>query len=91
MKKLLRKKLNANILELFLSIFVLSSNYVGVEAKEYQVTGNLTKAAYSSEGIGHQLIGKTAPDFILDSISGGKYQLSNTRGKVVLIEFWHTY
>ena len=86
MKKLLREKAGISLLGLFLAIFLFYSTHAGVEAKEYNAPGNP-----ADKKIGSQLIGKKAPDFILDSITGEKYQLSRTRGKVVLIDFWHTY
>lgn len=91
MKRLLRGKGNIYLLGLLLSIFLFYSSYAGVEAGEYQAIGLLAKATPSSKKMGRSLIGKMAPDFILDSITGEKYQLSSTRGKVVLIDFWHTY
>ncbi len=36
-------------------------------------------------------IGKTAPDFKLDSLDGQSISLSNLRGKPVLINFWATW
>ncbi len=91
MKNLLTKKTSVYSLGLLLAIFLSSSNYGGVVAEEDEATGNLTKTARSSKRIGRELIGKVAPDFTLESINGEKYQLSSVRGKVVLIDFWHTY
>ncbi len=91
MTGLLRGKAGINLLGLFLSILFLSANYAGVEAKERKDTRNPTKAVSSLKRVGRGLIGKMAPDFILDSLTGEKYQLSSARGKVVLIDFWHTY
>ncbi|HSS99376.1 MAG TPA: redoxin domain-containing protein [Terriglobales bacterium] len=36
-------------------------------------------------------IGKEAPEFALDSIDGKKVQLSDFKGKVVLLDFWATW
>ena len=91
MKNLLMKKNSVCSLGLLLAIFLSFSSYGRVVAKEDEVTGNLTKTARSSKGIGRELIGKVAPDFTLESINGKKYQLSSVRGKVVLLDFWHTY
>lgn len=91
MKRLLKEKTIIFFGGLFLSIFLFSSNYVGVEGKKYKPTGILTKVARSPKKVGRKLIGKMAPDFVLDTLTGEKYRLSQTRGKVVLIDFWHTY
>ncbi len=37
------------------------------------------------------LEGKPAPDFALSSLDGTIIRLSDYRGKVVLLDFWHTY
>ncbi|MBL7055374.1 DUF3179 domain-containing protein [Candidatus Woesearchaeota archaeon] len=36
-------------------------------------------------------IGNLAPDFILSDINGGEVQLSNLRGKLVIINFWASW
>ena len=38
-----------------------------------------------------QLIGRTAPDFELQSLEGNHVKLSDFRGKAVLLIFWATY
>jgi len=38
-----------------------------------------------------QLMGATAPDFVLDSLDGKSLKLSSLRGKAVLLNFWATY
>jgi peroxiredoxin len=35
--------------------------------------------------------GKTAPDFLLSTLDGGKVRLTDFRGKVVLLNFWATW
>ncbi|MBD3426673.1 MAG: redoxin domain-containing protein [Candidatus Omnitrophica bacterium] len=35
--------------------------------------------------------GQTAPDFTLKDISGNDFSLSNTEGKVVILDFWATW
>lgn len=37
------------------------------------------------------LEGKPAPDFALPSLDGRLIKLSDYKGKVVLLDFWHTY
>jgi peroxiredoxin len=36
-------------------------------------------------------IGALAPDFLLEDVAGEEYQLSDYRGKVVLLNFWATW
>jgi cytochrome oxidase Cu insertion factor (SCO1/SenC/PrrC family) len=92
MRRLLKKKFSLILMALFLSLFLLSLNYIGVKAKENKDLIMLAKATSSSKKVGREFIGKMAPDFTLNSIYGENYQLSNnTRGKVVLLDFWHTY
>lgn len=38
-----------------------------------------------------KLVGHPAPDFTLESLSGGKVSLSSYKGKAVLINFWATW
>jgi peroxiredoxin len=38
-----------------------------------------------------QLIGRTAPDFALQTLDGKTVKLSDFRGKAVLLNFWATY
>lgn len=38
-----------------------------------------------------QLIGNTAPDFVLPALDGKDLKLSDLRGKAVLLNFWATY
>lgn len=45
----------------------------------------------ASSRTGSELIGKGAPDFTLKSVTGAPVRLSDFKGKVVLIDFWHTY
>jgi thiol-disulfide isomerase/thioredoxin len=37
------------------------------------------------------LVGKPAPDFSLDLLDGGRFTLSQQRGKVVVLDFWATW
>jgi len=42
-------------------------------------------------GSGGPLIGEPAPDFVLPDLDGGVLQLSDLRGKVVLVNLWATW
>lgn len=42
-------------------------------------------------GVGSALVGKEAPDFTLDLLDGGKFTLSEQRGKVIVLDFWATW
>ncbi|MHB9029824.1 MAG: TlpA family protein disulfide reductase [Candidatus Latescibacterota bacterium] len=46
--------------------------------------------AYAQSGT-DRLIGKTAPDFALNDLSGKTVKLSEFKGKPVLLEFWATW
>jgi thiol-disulfide isomerase/thioredoxin len=37
------------------------------------------------------LLGKAAPDFQLDLLDGGKFKLSEQKGKVVVLDFWASW
>lgn len=76
---------------LLLSTSLLSSNTMAGTEKGAKVSGKMPETASLPKSMPGKLRGKIAPDFILNSITGEKYKLSNTRGKVVLIDFWHTY
>jgi peroxiredoxin len=38
-----------------------------------------------------ELKGKLAPDFVLNSVSGTNYRLSEYRGRIVLVSFWASW
>ncbi|HBJ35933.1 MAG TPA: hypothetical protein DDZ51_14530 [Planctomycetaceae bacterium] len=42
-------------------------------------------------GAGSPLVGKPAPDFSLDLLDGGKFTLSQQRGKIVVLDFWASW
>lgn len=75
----------------FLSLSLPQLTDTKGEIKGYKPPVNLPKTTPFPKRIGSKLIGKIAPDFILDSITGEKYKLLSTRGKVILLDFWHTY
>ena len=37
------------------------------------------------------LVGKAAPDFQLELLAGGKFQLAENKGKVIVLDFWATW
>jgi len=86
---------------LLLALFLIPSYTTRVMAQENKTSNNRPLAVSSAKSLparpsasnasARRLRGNIAPDFILDSMTGGKYQLSSTRGKVVLLDFWHTY
>lgn len=45
----------------------------------------------ASNGVQGNAIGKTAPDFELETLDGRKVKLSDYRGKAVLLNFWATW
>jgi cytochrome oxidase Cu insertion factor (SCO1/SenC/PrrC family) len=85
MERFMRKRAYIILWNIYLSMFIISWSYAPATGKESKISGNISKPMPG------KLKGKIAPDFILDSITGEKYQLSSTKGKVVLIDFWHTY
>lgn len=93
MRSLLNPQQSIFLIPLLLFLFLSLSplNNIKGEMKEYKPPGNLAITTPSSKRRGIELRGKIAPDFILNSITGEKYKLSSIRGKVVLLDFWHTY
>ncbi|MFQ5508860.1 MAG: TlpA disulfide reductase family protein [Leptospirillia bacterium] len=49
------------------------------------------KAAYSRAGVAPSETVRTAPDFELPSLAGPMVQLSDFRGKIVVLNFWATW
>jgi thiol-disulfide isomerase/thioredoxin len=47
--------------------------------------------AGSSSGTESELVGKPAPDFTLDLLDGGRFRLADSKGKVVVLDFWATW
>jgi cytochrome oxidase Cu insertion factor (SCO1/SenC/PrrC family) len=46
--------------------------------------------SYDTANLTPHLKGKSAPDFTLTSLQGGRLRLSSLRGKPVLLNFWAT-
>ncbi len=76
---------------LFLSLSVVPLSYMGGTAAELKASGNTPKAASYVKQVPNLLKGRTAPGFSLESLTGEKYDFSSAKGKVVLLDFWHTY
>ena len=48
--------------------------------------------AQSASGSQHELVGKAAPEFTLDTANGkGKVDMASLKGKVVFVDFWATW
>jgi thiol-disulfide isomerase/thioredoxin len=53
--------------------------------------GDDPAAGAGMSGTESALVGKAAPEIRLDMLEGGPFQLSEHRGKVVIIDFWATW
>lgn len=51
----------------------------------------LAQPAIRAHGAATGLVGAEAPDFVLKSVSGENYRLSEYRGDVVIVSFWATW
>src|SRR5262249_22974581 len=49
------------------------------------------KAQLELDDILHLAVGKVAPEIVGQDQEGNKFKLSDYRGKVVLLDFWHQY
>ncbi len=45
----------------------------------------------AAEGAAYPAVGRMAPDFRLPTLDGGSFQLSDQRGKPVVLNFWATW
>ncbi len=45
----------------------------------------------AASGTESALVGKPAPDFELETLDGSKFRLSQSRGKILVLEFWATW
>lgn len=50
-----------------------------------------TSSSGGDRGVSSALVGNEAPDFKLDMLVGGKFQLSANRGKVIVLDFWASW
>jgi hypothetical protein len=48
-------------------------------------------ASGRSSGIESPLVGKPAPDFELEVLGGSKFRLAQSKGKVIILDFWATW
>jgi len=60
------------------------------EPKAFQADSGSSSAGRPL-GTESALVGKPAPDFELELLGGPKFQLAQTRGKVVVLDFWATW
>ncbi len=91
-KRSLITKSNLVIWLLVLSIPVaLLNSRSGTAAAAQHESRDSARSLYFAKPSAALLKGRVAPDFSLESITGETYKLADTRGKVVLIDFWHTY
>lgn len=44
-----------------------------------------------SEGLESILVGKPAPEFELDLLTGGKFRLAEEKGKIIVLDFWASW
>ena len=63
-------------------------NYKLVNAVEPKSAGD---GAGGATGTDSALVGKPAPDFRLDLLSGAKFHLADHQGKIVILDFWATW
>ena len=71
------------------SLLFVSFLAVGLAAGCGESSGG---GAESASGAQHELIGKPAPSFSIDTANGkGKVDLASLKGKVVVVDFWATW
>lgn len=58
---------------------------------KYVIAGDSEPGSERTPGIDSPLVGKPAPDFQLDLLSGSKFQLSASKGRIVVLDFWATW
>jgi thiol-disulfide isomerase/thioredoxin len=61
------------------------------EPKFVQSDGNGDAEDGAATGTESPLVGKPAPDFELDLLDGKKFHLADSKGKVVILDFWATW
>lgn len=68
---------------------VTASEKESSEATASSTSAETADSAESTEGEQkHDILGKPAPNFQLESVDGGKVSLSDFKGKVVVLDFW---
>jgi peroxiredoxin len=55
------------------------------------VSADDDEAGAGGEGIESPLVGKPAPDFTLDLLDGTKFHLADSKGKIIVLDFWATW
>jgi thiol-disulfide isomerase/thioredoxin len=58
-----------------------------LEPRAFQADDPAGRAA----GTEAAMVGKPAPDFVLDMLGGAKFRLAERRGQIVLLDFWATW
>jgi thiol-disulfide isomerase/thioredoxin len=61
------------------------------EPKAVQGDGQSPSDSGRPTGTESAMVGKPAPDFDLELLGGGKFRLSQNKGKVVVLDFWATW
>jgi cytochrome c biogenesis protein CcmG/thiol:disulfide interchange protein DsbE len=77
----------------FLLVFGLVRVVLDVTASENEEPSEEAESSATTETAeegaqSHDILGKPAPNFRLESVDGGKVSLSDFKGKVVVLDFW---
>jgi len=88
-------------LPVFLAIIVvlaISSAYAIKNDIHKKILGEGKITAFIEETLGHKqplfddnIVGKTAPDFSLAQLNGGRMNLADYKGKLVVLNFWASW
>lgn len=79
-------------------ILMITSSYAIKNNIHKKILGEGPVTAFIDENLGQKqpyvdenIVGKTAPDFSLDQLSGGKMNLADYKGKLVILNFWASW